>query len=235
VTWDHDRVEELLAARALDGLDPEEAALAERALIEHVPGCPRCREVLDSFHTVAGDLALLADPATPPDTLEGRIRRSIRRRRRMRLRGAGWGVAAVATVVALALAGWNVFLATRLGQTETTQGRIADAILSVGHPNHEVVPLQGPGSERAGMVYVQGEERMYVMATRLPEPRGVYRLWLVDQGRHWSPGILRVAGEVAFIYVHTDPERWDVVMITDEPREDVPRPSSSPVVSATVD
>src|SRR5688572_8504848 len=116
MTWDHERVEELLASRALDGLDAEEAALAERALIEHVPTCPRCREALDVYRMVAGDLALLADPVATPETLDARIRRLLRRRRRRRMRGAGWTAAAVASVVALALAGWNVVLTTRLEQ-----------------------------------------------------------------------------------------------------------------------
>jgi anti-sigma-K factor RskA len=235
VTWDHDRVEELLAARALDGLDPEEAALAERALIEHVPGCPRCREVLDSFHMVAGDLALVADPAAPPDTLEGRIRRSIRRRRRRRLRGAGLSAGIAAAVVAVGILGWNLALTFRLSDTEETQSWLVTALSSIGHPEGSVVPLTGPGSGRASMVYVQGEESMYVIATRLPEPEGTYTVWLVGDQKAWSPGSMEMHGNVAFLFVRTDPEQWRLVMITDEPREDVPRPSSSPLVSATVE
>jgi anti-sigma factor RsiW len=234
VTWDHGRVEELLAARALDGLDPEEAALAERALIEHVPGCPRCRETLDSFRTLTGDLALLAEPVAPPDTLEARIGRSIRRRRRRTLRGAGWASVAAA-VVAVGIVGWNLSLTSRLSDTEETQSWLVTALSSIGHPEGSVVPLTGPGSGRASMVYVQGEESMYVIATRLPEPEGTYTVWLVGDGRTWSPGSMEMHGDVGFLFVRTDPERWRLVMITDEAREDLPAPRSSPVVSATMD
>jgi hypothetical protein len=235
MTWDHDRVEELLAARALDGLDAEEAALAERALIEHVPACPRCREALDAYRVVAGDLALLADPVPTPDTLDARVRRSVLRRRRRRLRGAGWTAAAVATAVALALAGWNVALTNRLGQTELVQGWLVDAVQTSGHPNNEVVPLAGPGAERASMMYVHGEQRMYVMASSLAEAEGVYRVWLLSEDRAWSPGVLEPHDGVAFLFVRTDPERWDVVMVTDEQDESAPRPTASPLVSATVE
>jgi hypothetical protein len=235
MTWDHDRVEELLASRALDGLDAEEAALAERALIEHVPTCPRCRETLDAYRMVAGDLALLADPVPTPETLDARIRRVLRRRRRRRMRGAGWTAAAVASVVALALAGWNVVLTTRLDQTETVQGWLVDALQTSGHPNNEVVPLAGPGGERASMVYVHGEERMYVMASSLPQAEGVYRVWLIAGDRTWSPGILEPSHGVAFLFVRTDPEQWEVVMVTDEADQESPNPTTSPLVSATVE
>jgi hypothetical protein len=235
MTWDHDRVEELLAARALDGLDAEEAALAERALIEHVPACPRCREALDAYRLVAGDLALLADPVPTPETLDARVRRSVLRRRRRRFRGAGWTAAAVASAVALALAGWNVALTNRLGQTELVQGWLVDAVQTSGHPNNEVVPLAGPGAERASMMYVHGEQRMYVMASSLPEAEGVYRVWLLSEDRTWSPGVLEPHDGVAFLFVRTDPERWEVVMVTDEPDESAPRPTASPLVSATVE
>ena len=60
MTWDHERVEQLLAGHALGVLDDDEAALAERALVEHVPECSRCRRALSEYEALAGDLALAA-------------------------------------------------------------------------------------------------------------------------------------------------------------------------------
>jgi hypothetical protein len=233
MTWEHDRVEELLAARSLQGLDPEEAALAERALLEHVPECPRCREALDAFGLLSGDLSLLTDPVAPPRPLEVRLRRSIRRRRPAR--GMRWTAVAAAVVVAGGLAGWNLNLASRLDDAEAIQRWATEAIISSGHPRGSVVPLRGPGEERAIMVYVQGEETLYVMATRLEEPQGVYKLWFFEGERAWSPGAMELRDGIAFLLARTDPHRWDFVMITEETGEDTPAPTSSPLVSATVE
>jgi hypothetical protein len=126
-------------------------------------------------------------------------------------------------------------LTNRLGQTELVQGWLVDAVQTSGHPNNEVVPLAGPGAERASMMYVHGEQRMYVMASSLPEAEGVYRVWLLSEDRTWSPGVLEPHDGVAFLFVRTDPERWEVVMVTDEPDESAPRPTASPLVSATVE
>ena len=85
MSWDHERVEELLAAHALGGLDAEDAALAERALEEHVPDCERCRRAWDGYREVAADLALAAPaiataaaaPAIQARALPGRRGRPI--------------------------------------------------------------------------------------------------------------------------------------------------------------
>jgi len=235
MTWSHERVEELLAARALGGLDPEDAALAERALIEHVPECPRCRAALDAYGQLAGDMALVADPVTPPATLDAALRRSVGRRRRRVRRRAGWSAAAAAAVVAVGLVGWNVALSARLSDTQETQSWITSAITFMGHPQGSVVPMTGEGPGRASMVYIDGEQAMYVLAVRLPEPDRAYRVWLLGQQGSWSPGTLEMHGEVGFLFVRTDPERWDFIMVTEDAGANAPDPSSSPLVSGTVD
>jgi anti-sigma factor RsiW len=230
VTWDHDRVEELLAARALDGLDPEEAALAERALIEHVPNCPRCREALDAFNAASGELALLAEPSPTPEVLDARVRQSVLRERRRGRRAAGWAVAAAASVVALGLAGWNIALNTQLSNTEV----LRDAVVQLVDPQNTVVPLEG--GEEASMVYLHGPDRMLLVARGLPPPDGVYRVWCVGDEGPWSAGTLDVDQQGrAVLEINADPDRINFVMVTEEPDEEAPTPSSSPVVSATVD
>jgi hypothetical protein len=227
MTWDHDRVEELLAARALDGLDPEEAALAERALVEHVPWCARCREALDGFSAVAGDLGLLAEPVATPETLDARVKRSLVRHRR---RSAGWAVAAAASVIALALGGWNLVLNTQLADRDA----LREATQAFVRPQSTVVAMQG--SQAASMVYDHEEDRMIVVATGLPETDGVYRVWCVSGGDPWSAGTLQPDEEgTAVLEIDADPSRVTAVMVTEEPHEEAPAPSASPVVSATVD
>lgn len=227
MTWDHDRVQELLAARALDGLDAEDAALAERALIEHVPGCPRCREALDGFNAVAGDLGLLADPVPTPDVLDARLRQSVVRHRR---RGTGWAAAVAASAVALALGGWNLVLNTQLSDSDAFR----EATEAFASSQSDVVAMRG--SEEATMVYDREEDRMIVVATGLPQTEGVYRVWCVSDDGPWSAGTLQPDEEgTAVLEIEADPTEVSAVMVTHEPDDEAPSPSTSPLVSATVD
>jgi hypothetical protein len=247
MTWDHDRVEELLAGYVLGGLDAEDASLAERALEEHVPECERCRKALESFRLLAGDLALAAAPVQPPETLGVRIRRRLAgQRRRMR---RGWGVAGIAAVAVAGLAAWNAILvqrldhaesgqkalSVRLAKNETRQGWLAEAVTSAAHPQSEVVPASGPGDARVVVLYAPGDQHMYVIATHMPEPQWGYRVWLTRPGRSWSPATMNPVNGVAMVRVSTEPDTWHVVMITDEPATDTPTPQASPVVVASFD
>jgi hypothetical protein len=237
MTWDHGRVEELLAAHALDGLDGDDAALAERALIEHVPECERCRRAWEEYRGVASDLALTAPAAATSETLDARIRREVAGERQPGRPVSPW-VAATAGVIALlvGLSGFSVMRTTQLAdqvdEAEAQQTSILGALSTVVHPEHETVPLSGPGEEAAALYYVPGQPQGYLMAANLPPPRHAYHVWFVDDGEVWHAGVLRVRGGRAVLPCRTDPARWDAVMLTDEPGR--PSPRNSPVVSATV-
>jgi Anti-sigma-K factor rskA len=239
MSWDHERVEELLAAHALGGLDGDDAALLERALLEHVPECERCRRAHDAYRAVAGDLALAAPPAEPPDALRARLRRTVGGRRSRRPRRARAWIAGSAAALAFAgLAGlisWNAVLAESLGDTRLRQGWLVDAMTTLGDPGSEVVPLAGGTDARAALMYVEGREGLYVVAARLPETQGVYRVWFVSGSRTWSPGVLETDFGTGMLPVRTSIHRWEWVMVTEEPDTDSPTPVASPVVSATVE
>lgn len=238
MSWDHERVQELLAGYVVDGLDTEEETLVERALLEHVPSCEECRRALDDFRAVAGDLAFGAPAARPPETLEARLGRVIRadRRRLPHLRPA-WTAALVAVVGVAALGTWNAMLTGRLSDAEAQQAFMVDAVSQMGDPNASAVPLStGHEDRRVTMLYVHGTDRAYLLATGLPDPEGVYEVWFVDPaGEAWS-GATFVPDQhgVAMVPVATNVERWDKVMITDAPEGGAPTPQVSPVASALV-
>ncbi|MHB8220157.1 MAG: anti-sigma factor [Acidimicrobiales bacterium] len=69
---EHDVIEGLLAAYALDAVGPDEAATVER----HVQSCPRCRAELDSYRELAsaiGTSMALESAEPPPAALWNRI------------------------------------------------------------------------------------------------------------------------------------------------------------------
>ncbi|HEX2030021.1 MAG TPA: anti-sigma factor [Actinomycetota bacterium] len=235
MTWDHDRVEELLAAHVLGGLEGDDAELAERALEEHVPECPRCREALEGYRAVAGDLGLVARPVEPPDTVTARLGRGVGARGRAGWRRAGWGAAAAVVVAAAGLTAWNVALTGRLADAEDRQGMMAEAFSTFAHPEADAVPLEGAGGARVTLVHDPDEGRLYLIATELPDVDGVYTVWFLGGGRAWSPGSLEPQRGVAMMPVRTQLERWDVVMVTVEPEGGRPSPAASPLMSATVD
>jgi len=68
----HDEIEGLLAAYALDAVDPDERATVE----SHIEGCPRCRSELDAYRELAaaiGTSMALESAEPPPDELWHRI------------------------------------------------------------------------------------------------------------------------------------------------------------------
>ena len=236
MTWEHERVEELLAAHALGGLDAEDAALAERALVEHLPECENCRRAWDGYRGAAADLALAAPGVAPPETLEARLRRSVRRPpARRRAATATWAVPAAAALVLLGVSTFSLLHASRLGdrleRTRQDNASLLGVLSTVAHPGHRTLPLSGGGTQRAALYYVPGEEEGYLMATDLPRPRHAYQVWFVEDGRVWHAGVLRLQDGRAVLPCRT-PSRWDAVMLTDEPGR--PAPRTSPVASATV-
>jgi hypothetical protein len=238
VSWDHERVEELLAARALGGLDGDDAALAERALLEHVPGCERCRRALDGFATVSGDLALAAPAVAPPETLLPRLRRRIGVPRARLTRRPVWIAGAAVGAVLVGLSSWSLITAVglsgRLQQAEIQTGWLVDALSTATHPSSEVLPLAGRNDARVSVLSVPGDEHSYLMATNLPEPRFTYHVWFAGGGRTWHAGVLEVHRGWGMMPMDTNPDRWEIVMLTDEPPDAGPAPEASPLVSATV-
>lgn len=239
MSWDHQRVEELLAGHALGGLDGDDAALAERALVEHVPECDRCRRAWDGYRQVASDLALSAPPAPTSETLDARLRRTVAAEPAVpvrRSRGALVAAAAGLVAVLVGLSGFSVMrsvqLADEVEAARQDQASIFDAFSTAVHPEGQTIPLNGYGDEQAVLYYVPGRPRGYLMATNLPKPRHAYHVWFVDDGQMWHAGVLRVRSGRAVLSCRTDPTQWDAVMLTDEPRR--PQPRSSPVVSANV-
>ena len=233
MTWEHERVEELLAGHALGGLDGEDAALAERALEEHVPSCGPCRRTWDEYRAVVADLAFAAPPASPSHTFDLRLRRAVSPSSR-RVRPLAVASAAAA-VVLVAFSGFSMIRAGQLGDrledATWTQNSLFGVVRTVADPEHRTIALKGEGEAGAWLYYVPGE-RAYLMAADLPPPEHEYHVWFMEDGRTWHAGVLRVTGGRAVLPCRTDPRKWDAVMLTDEPGR--PEPLSSPLVSATV-
>lgn len=73
----HDRLEELIAADALDGLERDEALELERELAAHGPDCEECRRLLVDYAEVAGRMATALEPVPLSAAEEDRLMQAL--------------------------------------------------------------------------------------------------------------------------------------------------------------
>jgi len=225
LTEDHERIDELLAGYVLLSLSGEDAAEADRVLAEHVPSCGTCRETLSELQAVAGDLALVASPVDPPETLLPRIHRAIDEvplAGRTPRRGAFIAVAASA-VALVALGGLSLVLGNRLSDAQTRAGtalEILSAMRSPGAQPVNVTPQDDTPPESGGVeVSAPDVRRLYIAAEYWPEPAPgrAYQLWLGnDDG--WVPvdEMFWPEGGVVLREVEVDVSLYDKLWITEE-------------------
>jgi hypothetical protein len=238
VTEDHERIDELLAGYVLLSLSGEEAAEADRILVDHVPSCATCRATLSELQAVSGDLALAVPPVDPPETLLPRLHRAMDEvplAGRTPRRGALIAVAASA-VALVAMGGLSLVLGNRLSNAETRTGtalEILSAMRSPGASPVNVTP-QDQTPPDSGMVEVSAPDvrSLYIAAEFCPEPAPgrAYQLWLGSNGE-WTPvgemfwpddGVLLLEVE------GVDVSRYDEIWITEEAVAQPPtRPSTN--------
>jgi hypothetical protein len=228
---DHSVIDELLAVRALDGLDGDDEATLERELASHRP-CDECDRLQAEHAEVAGRLAFALDPlpvpsgmvdrilaepqgATPPDAVGRRQEVApdeVGRRRDARLRR--WQAATgVAAAIAVLLA---IVLATR-------GPAVPDRF----------VPFQGASGELA-MAYTPGEPGVYVWGNRLPDPGTgkVYELWMFQGGTPIRGACLTPADGSLATFVDTDLGSSESMAVTVESEACPSAPTTEPVYTA---
>jgi hypothetical protein len=212
-------MQELLAGYALRSLTGEDAAAADRLLVEHVPGCSECRRTLEAFQSVTADLALDAEPVTPPDTLLPRLHREMgaqaRRRRPVYLAAVAASVAAVVGMGGFALS--QGARANRLG----AQNQFLTDMTDFARRNNARMTPVGPVSEVASA----GVQECYIYGTDVPMPAPgyTYRLWLEKTGSEatFAGNFLPEDGVVS-LQLEFDPSTYDQVVVTEEPVGSVP-------------
>jgi hypothetical protein len=236
VTWSHAHVEQLLAGHALGVLDPDDAALAERALLEHVPDCSRCRRAMEAYRAVAGDLALASVPVAPPASLERRVVGAVRPASAGTRPGsvARWLGAAAAVLAVAALVGSNLMLAGRVNRAEARQALMVEVMTTVGSEDAFVIPMRGAPGVRAAMIYVRGKPDAYFVASGLPEPEGEYRLWLIGAEGPISLGAFVPDRGIALVRSRVEADGLRGVMVTEEPSPGAREPAGQVVVSARI-
>jgi anti-sigma-K factor RskA len=232
---DHEAIDELLAGYVLGSLTGEDAEAADRLLTDHVPDCADCLATLDAFQGLTGDIALVAAPATVPETVLPRLHRSLdgRRSRRMPAWHPGRLVAAAAAAVALiGVAGLAI---TQVGGDAGSQ-RLTQADLQVvndvANRSDAVKTPLGAAEE----VTAPGLEEIYLRGSGVPSPPdgSTYRLWAVSPGgaATYLGDFVPVAGAI-LLEIAIDPTAVDHLLITLAPAGSDPGEPGQPAPWAT--
>jgi hypothetical protein len=241
---DHERIEELLAVRALDGLDPDGVVELDRALADHGPGCETCARLEREYTDVAGRLAAGLEPvpvregledevvvralastpavsATPPGEVT-----PISKARSRRTSGGWRRLSFVAGAAAFLVAGWVLRDVTLPDTSAPPTGFLAEA---------SIVPFEGSGPGRLAIAYRPGRPGAYLVGAGIPAPAEgeVYELWLFEGDRPVSGGCFspqdgRVVAEVEGA-VHSA----DLLAVTVEAATCPAAPTTDPVLTAT--
>jgi Anti-sigma-K factor rskA len=227
---DHAQIEELLAVRALGGLDGDDVATLDAALASHGPDCAECRRLEAEFAETAGRLAFTLTPLPADDAIAQRIlaithagppsviRPVTGPRRRPRARwAAAVAVAAAIVVVATAIA------VVRPAKTQQVSASW----------NQQVVPFEG-GTGRLAMAFTPGQTGVVLLGTDLPDPGPgrTYEVWTIRGTVAASGGCLVPSDGTLAAFVDADPNGADLLAVTVEPASCPPQPTTSPVYTA---
>jgi anti-sigma factor RsiW len=245
---DHETLQSLLGAYALDALPQYEAEEVSR----HLAACPKCRAEVDAHRETAAMLGNMGGQA--PEGLWDRIAAAIveqppqidwaalprpvsRHRRRLGLSIGSGLVAAVAA--AIAVLGFEV--ADLNGTVNQLQSAGSSAAISqevataLANPGAMKVQLTSRSGHASAEAVVLPDGRGYLVATRLPRlgPDQTYQLWATEGGLAVSLGLLgNHPSEVAFAMGNARSARG--LAITAERAGGVAVSANPPVVSGAL-
>ena len=213
-------IEELLALRALGGLEPEDDATLRAAMAAH-GDCEECLRLEAGFEETAGLLGFALESVPVREELALERARNSRPvdERRPRRRAA---LVAVAAALVIVLAG----VASLRPRTQPIVGV---------SPTQEVIHFQGDAGALA-MVYAPGQPGALIWGEGLPSPGAgkTYEIWMITGNTPVSTGCASPTdGELA-AYTSADVNGSDVMAVTVEPTSCPAAPTTRPLYTATL-
>ena len=237
MTRDHSLIEELMAAEALGGLDPQDRDRLERERAAHGE-CEECSRIETTFSETAGRMAFALDPVAVRGGMADEVLESAAqspsggeapsdaaivdlRGRRGRLTGGRRAIVAVAAAAALLVG--SVALGRSVGGPPT----------SIAVPGQHVVRFSGAGGELA-MAYTPGEAGAVLIGSGFADPGEgkAYEIWAIRDGTPISGGCAVPAGGTLATVVRTPVEPTDVMAVTVESTSCPAAPTTQPILVA---
>jgi anti-sigma-K factor RskA len=230
----HDRWEDASGAYLLGALPDDEA----EAYAAHLEVCPACRAEVEELEPAAAALPASVVPMPVPAAVGERVMAEVRREAQLlaaagadadrvpepRTRRAWWRW----PVPALAAAALLLGLAVGLGAADV-----------IGGDGEKTIALTASGAARGAHAHLVIDGRATLVADHLPRPGAgrVYQVWLKPHGGDPQPTtslfVPRAGGE-ATVAVPAEAKDMEAVMVTAEPDGGSSRPTSQPVLTATM-
>ena len=237
----HQEIEELLAAYALDAVEPDEAA----AVRAHLEQCPRCQSELATHREVAASLAHAGSPApeglwerisaaleeAPPSLDLSRVAGSApppRRSYTRPLAAVGGLAAAVIGVLGFQVIRQDQRI-DQLSEAARQRALLQAAASADADARAQRVVLRSEDGRLYAQAALQPNGEGYLVRHNLPPlPEGrTYQLWGRVDDRMVSLGVLGPAPGVVAFHVHGD---VDTVAVTDEQAGGMATPTRAPMV-----
>jgi hypothetical protein len=219
----HEEVREVIAAYAIDAIDPTERARID----DHLIGCDACRATLREHQEAAGLLAFTAEPATPSRGLRARLLDEVvqsngssktdvqptptKSRRGLIV------VAATFLVVVLLL----FFLPRRGSNTTRVDPEITRVLASESLTARPLLPTREL-PDASGQVFQSSGSSVAVFMRGLQDPKGgVYMMWLIVRGQAAPLGTVDVnSAGTAIVLVKKVPKSHEGFLVTLEETEE---------------
>jgi hypothetical protein len=227
-------MEEILAVRALGGLDGLDELALDRERTAH-GDCDSCRRLDAEFTEVVGRLGLSLEPEPVDPGMADRIIASTSKTprptevaapatlsERRNRRGRRWVVAvAVAAVFALVVGGVAVF----------ARGSIPAVPLA---SNQQVVHFSPTTAGALAMAYTPGQPGVLLWGSGLKDPGAdkVYEVWMIANGTPVSGGCLRPADGSVASFSNTDLGGATEMAVTIESSSCPGAPTTTPIMTA---
>ena len=238
---DHDLIEELLAARALGGLEPEDGAVLQVEMAAHGADCAECRGLETELDEVAGRLAFVLEPVPVPSGMEdelvenalyegepvatvppdGRRLKAPRGSRPVGVRLRP--LVAIAASLVLFAGGWVIGGAFGGGDEGVPAGA-------------RVVAFEGAQGELS-VAYAPGEPGVYILGSGLEAPPEgkVYEVWMIEGGTPTPGPCVRPSADGSlFTFVDAELGSTDTMAVTVEPETCSTTPTSDPIFVASI-
>jgi anti-sigma-K factor RskA len=228
---DHERIEELMAARALGGLDASDEEALRREMADHGAGCAECRRLEDGYAETAGRLAFALDPVPVRDGLEEEVLARARtaapeaQATGERSGARSWlrPLVAVAASVVLFAAGWAAGSLSGDDDPATEGAR--------------VVAFEGEAAGNLAVAFRPDGSGMFLLGSGLEAPPEgkVYEVWMFQEGTPVSATCFTPSAEgTVFTFVDVELGPAEAMAVTVEPASCPGAPTTAPILTADV-